>query len=104
MGYFNTNSSPAESLKNIKNLKKPSLLLSKSKYTVRGGVLGGILGLSLAYYTQKNRVISTVVGIVLGSIGGDFYSKLVNNINIKKESNASDKKSSIQENAETDGE
>jgi hypothetical protein len=73
-----------ENLKAIKNGNYGQNLLSKSKFTVRGSLIGGALGIGVAMYYKKSLLFGALIGIVSGTILAHIVSELKFQSNISK--------------------
>ena len=66
-------------LSKIKNTSTRDVI-TKSKYTVRGGLIGGIGGVIACMYYKKPWFFGAIVGGTIGVLAGNVYG----NISIKK--------------------
>jgi uncharacterized membrane protein len=55
-------------------------VITKSKYTVKGGLIGGIGGVLACMYYKKPWFFGAIVGGTIGVLAGNVYG----NISIKK--------------------
>jgi uncharacterized protein YqgC (DUF456 family) len=82
--------SPSDFLKNLQQLKEGNYgqnLVSKSKYTIRGSLLGLIIGAAISMYYKKNMFFGAVIGTVAGTaIGYIIGEKIINSKNKTNES------------------
>lgn len=85
-GYQPINKSLANRVKAMKAGNFSTGVMEKTKYGIRGGVVGGVAGLCTALYYKKSYLIFIVAGGAIGAfIGNILYNSLEYN-RIKKES------------------
>lgn len=64
-------------------------LVSKSKYTIRGSLLGLVVGAAVSMYYKKNMFFGAVIGAVAGTVTGHIIGEII--INSKNKANAEQK-------------
>jgi|TARA_R110000751_G_scaffold90890_5_gene178242 hypothetical protein len=67
-----------DTIENVKNnLQAKNIIEStktKSKHTVNGALIGGVIGLAYALMKGNNKLISSAIGILAGGFAGNIYS------------------------------
>lgn len=75
--------SPNTFLTNLQKIKEGNYgqdLVSKSKYTIRGSLIGLVVGAAASMYYKKNMFFGAVIGAVAGTaIGHIIGQKIINN-------------------------
>ena len=69
-------------LQNIKNLRDPgyaSSLLSKSKYTIKGSLAGGVIGFGVSMYFKQSLLFGVLIGILAGGAIGHILGEQLAN-------------------------
>lgn len=83
--YFKTGKYPGDMLNNVGNLNAAGSLFNKSKYSIRGAIIGGLGGFVLFSFLNKNKIVGTTIGAVIGAFGATIYNKINENIQLLKE-------------------
>ena len=83
--YFKNGKYPGDMLKSVGNFNATGSLINKSKYSVRGAFVGGIIGFSLFSFLNKSKIAGTAIGALIGAFAGNIYNKIDENIKLFKE-------------------
>jgi hypothetical protein len=78
--------SPNSFMANLRQLKEGNYgqnLVSKSKYTIRGSLLGLVVGSAASMYYKKNMFFGAVIGAVAGTAIGHIIGDKIINAKIK---------------------
>lgn len=74
-----------ESLKSVKDGNYGQNMVSKSKFTVRGSLLGLVGGAAISMYYKKSLFFGAILGAIAGTALGNIYGDYINKKNKKKE-------------------
>jgi hypothetical protein len=78
---------PKAILKKVKGIKNPSSLINRSKYSIRGAIIGLALGFMVSAHYRKSKMMGSVIGVIGGALCGDLYVKLTDKVKNKKQEN-----------------
>lgn len=66
-----------ENLKSIKDGNYGQNMVSKSKYTIRGSLIGLVGGAAYSMYYKKSLFFGAIIGAIIGTALGNVYGELV---------------------------
>jgi hypothetical protein len=73
-----------QKIKSVKDGNYGQSLVSKSKFTVRGSLIVGAVGVALAMYLKKSLLFGALIGIVTGTMIGHVIGTMIEQKNLTK--------------------
>jgi uncharacterized membrane protein len=83
--YFKTGKYPGDILKKVNDINATGSIINKGKYSVKGAIGGALIGFVTFSFLNKNKFVGTIIGGLIGAIGGNIYNKIDENLKLYKE-------------------